>query len=191
MPESMLLMIENKDAHGTGVSLEKLPHRFMLRDKSDLRDYVARQENAVLAQMEEKGDLVDSHIEILDEMVVYKSFYEFIEQDQDLRVILANYFVRPPQQDIIVFQLQAFALNEWYDLLEQDLKAMAGGFSYTGRVAEEFFQPDAPEEKLPSAHFERSGSPPQCGGNISSIIFVCFSAIAVFLIFKKKSRGSA
>jgi len=191
VPENLLLLIENKDAHGAGASLKRFEHGFRLRDNRDLRDYIARKENAVLDQMEGAGERTGSETIIQDGMAVYKAYYTFSEKGHDIHVIMASFLARPPGEDVIVFEMQAFALDRWYDLLKEDLRSLINNFNYTGAVADQFFDPNAPEEKLPFTGDGTSQPPPPFLKHLPWLFVAAAAGLTIYMVLKRKRDGSA
>ena len=186
IPDSLLLVIQNKDAPTTGASLEVLPLRFLLRDEEDLRRYARQQERSVLQRLRGEAELAGSDTEQRDGMIVHSSRYTLKERDRELHVILTNFLLRPPGEDMMIFQLQAFAPSEWFDLVEEDFAIIAGSFVYTGETARDPFVPDAPEEKLPFADGAPGGAM-RSGGFVGIAAGLVIFALA-YMIIKKITR---
>ncbi len=188
IPESLLLVLQNKDAPSTGVSIERKSQRFLLRGKDDLTDYMSKQEETLLEKMRGSGELLSSRTRTEPGGVVYTAHYEFRDpsHEQTLRVIMANILIRPPEQDVIVYQIQAFAHKEWYERLEDDFMELIDSFRYLGEAASQFFVPDAPEEKLPFALDNTQPHQPRCGEGISGIVMASAAVLVLYMLYKKK-----
>ncbi len=189
IPDSLLLVIQNKDAPTTGASLEIMPHRFRLRNEDDLFNYLEREESARAEQMRGTGDLTHSDTERRDHLWVHTSYYTLVENKEEIQVILANFLVRPRDRDVMIYRLQAFAPSEWFHLLEEDFAAIINSFRYTGETAEEFFMPEASEEELPFA----DGDPPSAGrerwsGGISGFVLTLGAVVVVYIMIKRKGK---
>ncbi|MDP6439805.1 MAG: hypothetical protein QGH74_09235, partial [Candidatus Brocadiia bacterium] len=77
----------------------------------------------------------------------------FTRTDRNIagRFVLVRYFVRAEDEDVRVFQLIAMATEEEFAWQEKDFEHVIDSFRFSGVPAAEFFEPDAPAEKLPSA----------------------------------------
>jgi len=183
---SLLLGVNNKDARGMA-SLERLPQRFLMRGKDDLRAFVDARLEALRQRAGGAVDAPLSEFEERDGMIVHRAVFSASAESQGQQFILVNYFVRPKGEDAYMYQLACMAMAEDYGELEEDFEHMIAGFRFTGEVAEAFFDPNAPPEKLPSAELPAAPRSP-CGGGASGMLF---AAVFVFLIYSLLKRRAA
>ena len=168
-------------------SLERLPQRFLMRGKDDLRAFVDARLDAL---RQRAGGAVDAPLSSFverDGMIVYRAVFSASARGQKQQFILVDYFVRPKGEDACMYQLACMAMAEDYGELEADFEHMISGFRFTGEVAAAFFEPNASPDKLPSAELPAQRRSP-CGGGTSGVLF---AAVLVFLIYSLLKRRSA
>ncbi len=192
MPTDLLIVINNKDAPTTGITFEKLGRSFLLRGEEDLDKFMEKQETSLRAQLQDKGEITHMDIQQKNGMRTCTTSYSFrdVENDRNLYVTLVNFLIRPEGEEITVYQLQAFAPENWHGLIEDDFETIIDNFEYTGELAAKFFSPDAPEEKLPFPQNEESDTAgPVWGGGYSGIFLAIIVAFFAYMIYKKKKNA--
>jgi hypothetical protein len=102
------------------------------------------------------------------------------------RYIFTSYFIRPQGEDAIEYRLIAVAREEEFADLAPELRAILGGLAYTGPVAEEFFVPDAPQDKVPTPQQATEGLERKKSGWMMAVFLVVL--VYIFLRGRRKQH---
>jgi len=137
---------------------------FLMRDKNDLEAVVNAFTGAIRDRLGETMSDVESEYEERDGMIIHRFAFTAPPQGgggcvpaqpaaepQKLRFMLVHYFLRPEGEDAIFFRASCRATAETFEALEGEINFILSSLRFTGPVAENFFAPDAPQEKLLTA----------------------------------------
>lgn len=148
--DGFLLSISNKDAPAA-MALQLLPDRFRVRSTDDLEGYVEASQAQLRKQAGGMLNFLEKSWEQREDMIVHRTSFTRTDRNIAGRFVLVRYFVRAEDEDVRVFQLIAMATEEEFAWQEKDFEHVIDSFRFSGVPAAEFFEPDAPAEKLPSA----------------------------------------
>jgi len=108
---------------------------------------------------------------------------------EKLKFFVADCFVRPDGGTIQFYRIRCAAPVSLFDDYQEEFRAIAESFHYAGRVAEEFFTPDAPPEKLPDLDAMSRAGAPRCGGGSSGFFLVIGLVLMIYVIMKRRRRS--
>jgi hypothetical protein len=180
----LLLMMNNKDAPA-GASLQVVPQRFLMRGRQDLEDYIAREQESIRSRG--RGALKFEKPAYGEEGGVINCRLAFTDPRgaQPAKYMLVSYFVRPEGEDALVYSLMSAAPEKESERQSEDFEFIVRGFRFEGKLAGEFFVPEAPAEKLPGA--KPPAQPVQaCGQNYWGVLAAVLIVMAVYMFMRKR-----
>jgi len=199
-PPGMLALISNKDAQAL-IYVERWPQTFLMRSKDDLENYVARWKEMFQARGGAQVEVGESSYEERDGMIAHR--LEFTapvpagggmggctprpsppEEGAKVHYLIADFFVRPAGEEARLYRISCFAREDEFERQRADFESLIDSFRFTGTVAEEFFDPTAPPEKLPSV--KRDGGASACGG--PGLIVAVVVVLIVYFWFRSRSK---
>jgi len=202
-PAGMLLHMRNKDAQAEA-ALWKMPRQFLVRNKGDLEDYSRALEESFKSRGGRAAEVRGKPFEAKEDEGIFVHRFEFIAATQaaagpggcapkaqvpgagkETRYLVADYFVRPAGEDVRHFMLICAAPAAVFERQAQDFVALTNGFRFTGQVAGRFFEPNAPEERLPSVQ-PLQGRTPMCGS--AGLLIPVLAVLLVYWFFRRRSR---
>jgi hypothetical protein len=190
--DGFLLSISNKDAPAA-MALQVLPDRFRVRSTDDLEGYVAASQAQLRKQAGGTLNFLEQSWERREDMIVHRTSFTRTDRNITGRYVLVRYFVRPEDEDVRVFQLIAMATEDEFAWQEKDFEHVIDSFRFSGIPAAEFFEPDAPAEKLPSAQPAATssrgpGRAKEIGGVLPGIILVL--GVYWFVMRRRRKKQS-
>ncbi len=185
MPPGLLLVVQNKDAPAVA-SLELLPERFLMRGRADLENYMEQRHRLLKERGGAAVEFGPSSYSERDGMIIPRATFTVSARDQGQKYLLVHFFVRPKGEDARIYQLACIALEGDFERLREDFEHIAASFRFTGQVAAEFFVPDAPAERLPTAR-QPSSRVPACGGGYVGMLFAMLIVFAVYWMIRRRS----
>jgi len=201
-PEGLVLTIQKTDSQAMG-TVSRLPQTFLLRNEEDLRSFIQEMKDAITGTGE--GTEIRSS-ELTRREGLYVHTMEFVAQPRGLlggcgatspsdgqpprmRYVVRDYFVRPQGEEALLYRVGTMAPAESYEDYAGELETFGTSFEFTGERAEEFFEPDAAEDKLPEVP---QASEEECGAFDSPMLIV-FAVIVVVLWWwtRRRMKGSS
>lgn len=185
LPPGLLLVAHNKDAPVQAI-LYLVPERFLLRSGDDLERYVSSR----LQQMQPRRGAVvefqEASYEKDGELIVHRAPLSLSAGGQEVRALLVHYFVRPRGEDVHVYRMEIMAAEEEFEREQEEMTHIAGSFAFTGELSEEFFAPDAPDEKLPDLAV-RPGGAPACGQGYWPMVLAAIGVLLIYMYMRKRA----
>jgi hypothetical protein len=205
MMEELVWGMRHKDAPVQMQCLES-SYRFLLRDEAGLEDFINERLEFVMAQLGESVDLLDRGFVGEGDPgnpVVHSVSFDVPaqagsaggcgqqppEQDQGpgYVVVLVDFFVRPKGQDLIRYELRCYAPKDAYEDLKEEIEFILGSVEYQGELADGFFAPDAPDDKLPGE--EEVEESPGGGGKMGFMV-AAFVIAVIWMIMRRRKSGT-
>jgi hypothetical protein len=166
LPPGLVLEIRDADEANVGIIVTRSPETFLMRNKDDLETF----ENAVMKSIAGQGGAaisdVESGYEKRDGMVIHHyaltatptgggggcaAAPQQSGPPQKVRFVFSNYFVHPEGEDAFYYRVNAGAPVKEFSDLKPEIDYILGSVRFTGKLAESFFVPDAPADKVPTA----------------------------------------
>ncbi len=161
---NLVFVLNHKDAPAN-VWCEAGSRPFLMRNEDDLENFVGGFIGAVRAQAGEAMQELESSYARHGGMILHR--FSFIAPlragggcaaqqappgDQlAMRYLFVHLFVRPKGEDAVMFKVFCAAPEALFQELEPEFEFITSSMRYTGEVAAEFFDPDAPVDKILSA----------------------------------------
>lgn len=186
VPEEVVFEARHRDAATAGVRCLHAAQTFLLRNEEDMEDFVDRRMDAVRMQLGEAATLVSREFVPSESgnPIVHRARFELPmrqaagpggcapaqapaadEAGPKVVVLVVDRFVRPKGGNIERYEVRVLALDKAWEQLESEIEMLLGSIRYTGELAQQFYEPDAPESSLPGAEAveegtKRPGTPP-------------------------------
>lgn len=202
---NMMFVLDNKDALAR-VWAERVPRRFLMRGKDDLETYVRAFGDAIQKQVRGPAREVESAFEEQDGMIVHWFALTMplssgtpgcgtrpaAGGQVDVRYVFVQCLVRPKDADAMEFKLFCAAPADVYAKLKPEFDYIIGSFRYTGPVADQFFVPDAPADKVPTAK-DAASDAGTAGGGLSSYgpLIVLALIVGIWLLMRRRKAAAA
>jgi len=197
-PPELLLFATHKDALAA-VQVVRGEGSFLMRNKDDMESYVQGAVHGMTQAVGAGGTVLDSSYEESDGMIAHRLEMRAPmragggcgaaapQGAQMVRYLFVDYFVRPQGEDALKFQLRCFAPDDVFEELKPEIDFIVSSFRFTGEVAEEFFEPDAPEEKVPTA---AQAAKTMQGKSRFPWLMVIGLMIIIWLLFRRKKQAA-
>jgi hypothetical protein len=198
LPQNVLFVFGHRDAPAVG-RLELGPRKaFLMRDKADLESYIDARMSLVTSQTGGILPDVKSEYGERDGMIFHRMDFEAPLKtrgggcmsapppaDQpEMRYVIVHYFVRPRDADVLSFMVFCYAQADVYEALEPELESILASVRYTGDVAAEFFEPNAPPEKLLTPEDAQAGQ--QKKSLLNTMMMPMLLVVVIWMMFRKK-----
>jgi len=196
-PPGLFLTIHRTDSRITG-SLTRLPQKYLMRNEQDLRSFIKDVKETVEEQGGEVAEMVSSELSRRDDLYVHRM--EFLVRPEStggcgrtaskkgapprMRYVLWDYFVRPADGEARLYRLGIGAPEDSFEKHADMMETFGTSFTFTGRRADSFFEPDAPSEKLPQVN----GGEGECGAFQSPALLVFGAVILVLWWWSRRRR---
>jgi hypothetical protein len=202
VPANMVLLVSHKDA------LVRLfltrGKRFQMRDKDDLETYVGGVIRGIQKRLGKQSEVLSKSFDERNGMIVHRCALETPLQGgggcmaqssapsrfQSVRYEVVNYFVRPGGEHATHFQMLCMAPTSVWKGLEEELEFTLSSFRYTGEQAEEFFQPDADPEDVPTAEEGARSTGGSGGGNYTTLLMVGGVILVIWFLLRRKKQAA-
>lgn len=206
MPPGLLLFLRNKDAELAIAYLQKMPDGFLMRNRSDLEKYVDDWKQLFKGEGGESVTFLESKYGERDNLITHRLV--FTRQPpartgppggcaperapargaEKVAYTIADFFVRPADEDARLYRIICIASEEEAESASGEFETLIGSFRFTGQTAEEFFAPDAPEDKLPSLGAQTGA---KGGGKSGSswLMVAMLIVVVVYLMMRRRSRA--
>jgi len=186
MPPGLLLVVQNKDAPAW-VYLQLSPERFLMRTEGELEDYVRASHDRFMQASGVASELLSSSFEKRGPLIVARASVSMSARGRTARYVMVHYFVRPRGEDARYYELVCFAPQEDFERLRGDFEQIIGSFRFTGQAEEQFFVPDAPQEKLPSAPAPGASGGAVPGGRYAGIVVAMVLVLAGYWLLRRRT----
>ncbi len=200
LPPGFLLGMRNKDAEAE-VVVQKLPETFLMRNEDDLENYIEAWGQMVKSRAGGSVGIAESSYEDRDGMILHRYVFSGVPSSggagggcrpapsrppEPLTFMIAAFLVREQGGDARLYRIICTATEQVFDEQSEDFERLLASFRYTGTIAEEFFVPDAPEEKLlPVEEAEPSRKP---AGSSFGVILAVLIVFFVYYVIRRGSR---
>ncbi len=184
VPTGFLLLAHNKDALAW-VSLQIVPQRFLLRNKSDLANYLNASWERVSQQGWEPLEADEAPYSEVGGLISPRArFARSVGGDRMVRLIV-QYFTRPKDQDLRIYNMECVTTEQEFERHSKDLEQIIASFRYTGELSAAFYVPEAPNERLPD--LSKLAQPqPACGGGQSGILVAVLVVLFVYTLMRRR-----
>ncbi len=198
VPSDVLLVASHKDA------LVRLyvsdDGRFLMRNRDDLESYVGGVVAGFRERLSKQNQVLSKGFEERDGMIVHKCVVEdpiragggcmgqagAPSRFRSVRYVVVNYFVRPAGQHATRFQMICMAPTSVWGKLKKEIDFVMDSFRYTGETAEEFFEPDAAPEDVPTPE---QGAESMAGkSQFPTWLLVGGLILVIWLLLRRKKR---
>lgn len=201
VPENLLLVLRHKDAMAE-VWLVSSP-RYLMRNRDDLEEYVGGFVQAVRQQLGESMSEVSTTYAERDSLIVHRFAFSVTprttggcvgatqapQAPEKSRFLLVDYFLRPEGEDGLHFRASCRASEEAFEALKSEFEFILSSFSFTGETAEEFFVPDAPAEKVPTA--DEAAEQVSVSKGQYGWILAAGAIVIIWMLLRRRKRSQA
>jgi hypothetical protein len=164
VPADLVFVVQDRDALAQ-VVITRSARSFLMRDKSDLETFENGFMQAVQGRIGGGADDVESSYEERDGMIVHRFGLTAAPSagggcamgpqqsapPQKLRFVFVDYFLRPQGEDALYYRASARAPVDVYEELKPEFESILASVRFRGKLADQFFDPQAPEDKVPTA----------------------------------------
>ncbi len=204
LPPGLMFMLEDKDALARAQG-ERNARTFLMRDKKDLEAYVNAYVQAVAKLARSQVEETKPPYQDRGGMIVHEIQFTTTPQSggtggcspqpgaalSTMRYMVVEYFVRRKDADAVEFRLFFMAPADVFDRLKPEFDHIRDSFRLTGPVAEQFFVPDAPANKvLTPKDAARSAGGGSSGNYVLPIVIGVF-IIAWFILRRRKPAAAS
>jgi hypothetical protein len=205
VPANLVFLLNHKDAEASAWC-ERVARRFLMRNEDDLESFVSGFIEGIQAQA--RGTVLSANSSFPDAPApgVILHRYELSiaasqgtgcagpgaggRPSEPMRYVFQHYLVRPRDQDALAFRVFAAAPTEAFEALAPELEYILNSVRYTGATEEEFFAPDAPEEKVLTAK-EASRAVSGGQGRFNWLLPVGMVLLIWFFLRRKKQQPAS
>ena len=199
IPPGFLLGMRNKDAEAE-IVVQRLPESFLMRNVDDLENYVEAWGKMVKSRAGGSVDIAESSYGSRDGMMSHRYVFSGVPSSsgsgggcslaprrpaEPLKFLVASFFVREQGGEARLYRIICTATEQAFDDQSEDFERLVASFRYTGTIAEEFFVPDAAEDRL--LPVEEAAPSQKPGGKSSGLIL---AVLIVFFVYYMVRRGS-
>jgi len=204
LPPGLLHVATHKDA-GAFVQLNEGSRRFLMRDRKDLETFVSGTVQAVTDQISKSGEVLATEWEQREGMIIHRfSFKAAVGgaggcmapgggsggQQKTMRWLFVDFFLRPEGEDAVNYQMRCMAPDDVFEALRPEMDFIVSSFHYTGALAEDFFVPDAPADKVPTA--EEAAESVKADGGLPTWVMLGGLLLVIWMLMRrKKAKASA
>ncbi len=202
LPPGLLHVATHKDA-GAFVQINEGGRRFLMRNREDLETFVSGTVQAITEQIDRTGEVLVTDWDERDGMIIHRfSFRAQVrggdgcmapeagqDEPQAMRWLFVDFFMRPEGEDAVNFQMRYVAPDEVYEALIPELDFIESSFHYTGPLAEEFFVPDAPAERVPTAGEAAEAVADE--GGLPTWLLLLGVGVVIWMLMKRKKEQPA
>ncbi|MHC4481189.1 MAG: hypothetical protein ACYS1C_09525 [Planctomycetota bacterium] len=193
---NLLFVLNHKDAPAN-VWCEKLEKPFLMRDKGDLEAFINAFVEGISSQTGGLEGLEASYTQTGNPIIHRMTFAAPLRvrggcgrgarggEQRKMRYLFVHYFVRPRDSDAMAFKVFCAAPAEVFEPLREEFEFIIGSLSYTGALAEEFFVPDAPENKVLDAEAGRRAAG---GGRKFNWLLPVAIIVLIWIMLRRKKE---
>lgn len=175
---------------------------FLMRSKDDMETAVSGFTEAILDRLGESITDVESAYEVRDRMIVHRFAFsappqggggcvpvQAAAEQQKMHFVLVHYFLRPQGEDAIFFRASCRASVEAFREMESEIDFILGSMRFTGQIAQDFFVPDAPEEKVLTAAQAAKGARAPSG--VQGWMLAVGMIIIIWMLLRRRKKPKA
>ena len=180
-------------------SVTRRPKEYLARNEEDLRTFAAQMKDVVSKKGGEGTKIISSELAKKDDTWVHTLEFSApsgplggcgalggADAPKRMHYRLWDYFIRPEGKDARLYRIGTATPEGEYENYRETFQSFAESFEFTGNRADEFFAPDAPEEKLPTVDVPEGA----CGEWGSTSIFLFIAVLAVLWWWSRKMAGN-
>jgi len=200
VPPHLVFILRHKDAPAT-VWCESTPRTFLMRNKDDLETFVNAFVDTIRAQVGEDISDVSASYERRDGAIVHGFQFSAsvsgppgcnasrpqAPKGPRMHYLFTHIFVRPKDSDAFAYKVFCTAPEAAYKELRPEFDFIVANVRYSGETAEQFFVPDAPEEKVLSAEDAAKMASPR-KSSYAWLLLIVLAIIVWRMMRKKKER---
>jgi hypothetical protein len=196
-PPNLLLVLNHRDAPVV-LGVLRGGDTFLMRNRDDLEAYVDGLTQPIRQQLGEEAE-IETEFSRRNGMPVHRVSFTASAgaagggcapaqqgQQQELQFIIVDYFIRPADGDATYFRISCRGEDGAFEDVRNEVEFILASVEYTGDLAEDFFVPDAPDEKVPTAEqaAEAAG-----GGGETQWGWMLAAGMIVVIWFLLRKRG--
>jgi len=196
----LVFVLNHKDAPAN-VWCEFGARSFLMRDENDLEAYVDAFKEAIRTQTGEVLEDVSESYEPGEGMILHRFGFTAplqarggcgapppVEDAPRMSHLLVHYFIRPAGSDAMALKLFCAAPEDVFADLEREFDFIAESVRYSGELADAFFVPDAPEDKVlsPKAATKAAGA----GGRGFNWLLPVALIVIIWLMIRRRKQAA-
>ncbi len=200
VPASLILLLRDKDALAE-VIISRSERTFLMRNKDDLEAFENGFMKAIQDQVGAGATDVESGYSERDGMTVHRygltaapsaggggcaMMPQQSGPPQKLRFLFVDYFVRPDGEDALYYRASVRAPVDTFNELKPEFEYILENIRFTGKRADDFFAPDAPADKVPTAKEAAKGVGGHSG--VSGWMLAGALMIAIWLMLRRRKK---
>lgn len=200
VPPDLVFVLEDRDA-AAQIIITRSERPFLMRNKDDLETFEKAFMQAVQEQAGKPSSDVESSYEERDGMVIHRFALtaapsvaggcamgpQSAGPPQKLRFVFVDYFLRPQGEDALFYRAGCRALADTYQKLEPEFGFVLSSIHFTGKLADQFFDPSAPVDKVPTA--KQAAKALGGGSNPVTVMMLAFGLVlALWLIWRRRRQ---
>ncbi len=200
VPASVLLLLRDKDALAE-VIISRSDRTFLMRNKGDLEAFEDGFMKAIQDRISGAATDVESTYSERNGMTVHRYGLTAAPSaggggcampgqqsgpPQKLRFLFVDYFVRPDGEDALYYRASVRAPVDTFKALEPEFEYILDSIRFTGKPADGFFVPDAPEDKVPTA--KEAAKSVGAHGGTSGWMLAAALMVAIWLMLRRRKK---
>jgi hypothetical protein len=204
VPPDLVFVLQHRDAPAQ-VIITRSAKPFLMRNKDDLEAFEQGFMKAVKERVSGQVSDEESGYEERDGMVIHRYALtatpsaggggcamaaQSAGPPQKLRFVFVDYFLRPQGEDAVFYRAGCRAFAETYEKMKPEFDSVLSSIHFTGKLADQFFDPAAPVDKVPTA--KQAAKEFGGGGGSSSPITAMMLAgalvLAIWLIWRRRKQ---
>jgi hypothetical protein len=198
---NVMFVLEHKDAFAR-VWAERGSRPFLMRDKKDLEAYVNAYVDAVRKQVRAQVEDAKSAYSAQEGMILHTFTFTVLPsaggggcamqtapaaEQREMRYVFVQCFVRRQDADAVEFRMFCMAPADAYAQLKPEFDYIIGSFRYSGPVADQFFVPNAPQDKVLTPRDAGRSAGGGGGTNYTLPIIIAVILIVWFVMRRRKA----
>lgn len=200
---NLMFVLEDKDALAR-VWAERGSGSFLMRDKRDLEAYVNAYVDAVQKQARTQVEDTESAYSERGGMIVHTFAFTVLpssggggcamqaapSEQRQMRYVFVQCFVRRKDAEAVEFRMFCMAPADVYTQLRPEFDYIIGSFRYSGPVADEFFVPSAPQDKVLTPRDAKRSAGGSGGSNYILPVIIAVMLVIWFVMRKRKAASA-
>ena len=204
VPPLLLYLAGHKDAPAQALIYDGV-RPYLMRDQDELEAFVDAIVDDLKQRLRANVQVIESKYTERDGMIIHRSEFTAIpggggspcgalpgssSEPQVTHCLLMNYFVHPKGEDARYLQLFCLAPDEVYQELKPEIEFLSSSVRYTGETAQEFFTPDAAEEKVLRAEDAKQAAG-RGQSKISGSLLPIAAIVMIWLLLRRRKKNAA